>query len=83
MRVGAIADKIGAIYAGTFGNQEVGACLCCVENDKEGNQDKVFDGFHKECNIWRKSKKKMLFLRKNNLNAIHHPISGTPAPLDP
>ena len=46
MRVGAITDEVGTIDAGTFGNQEVGACLRLAECGKQGDEKKRVDVFH-------------------------------------
>ena len=46
MRVGAIADEVGSVDAGAFGDQEVGAGLRLAESDKQGENKKGFDFFH-------------------------------------
>ena len=46
VRVGAIADEVGAVDAGAFGDQEVGAGLRFPEGDKQDENKEGFDAFH-------------------------------------
>ena len=62
MRVGAVADEVGTIHAGTFGNQEVGASLRRVEAGEQGEEKKGFDVVHKTNDFGAKVEKKQRFL---------------------
>ena len=46
VRVGAIADEVGAVDAGAFGDQEIGAGLRFPEGDKQDENKEGFDAFH-------------------------------------
>ena len=59
VRVGAIADHCGAVHAGSFGNQEVGAGLGHIKGGEQGNENEGFDGFHDVVFFWGKD---MFFL---------------------
>ena len=46
VRVGAVADEVGAVDAGAFGDQEIGAGLRFPEGDKQDENKEGFDTFH-------------------------------------
>ena len=46
VRVGAVADEIGAVHTGALGNQKVGAGLCHIEGEGQHEKKKRFDGVH-------------------------------------
>ena len=62
VRVGAVADEIGAVDAGAFGDEEVGAGLCRAEGGQQGDEDEVLDRFHDVVFFWGKGMNIFVYL---------------------